>query len=560
MARRSILCSCGIALLGLAMCADAHEFRILYAEPVNAALAHAPAGARVAANALTSMDFQAYGRQFELTLESNERLFAALPVARREALRVYPIYRGRVAGAPGSWVRLTRVGETLEGMIWDGNDLYTIEPARRAKRFMIDAAGVADDATVIYRLSDTLSDLGPQFCTVLTPAENSSSLDAYEALVSELRANQPLAAAAAATGQIQVAAIGDFEFWSDHPTDAESTVVTRMNVVDGIFSDQVGIHMVVAALSVFATDTDPFTATTVPNELLNQLADYKNATAAIRSTAITHLMTGRDFDGSTVGIAFLASLCSPRFGVSVSQGGSEISAASAALVAAHEMGHNFGAPHDAETDSTQNQACASTPATFLMAGRLNGSSTFSQCSLDQMQPEISAAACVQPLSSADAAVTASPASVSSLINQPLAYGFAVSSVGTAAVDGASVSISIPSSVTLQTVTADAGTCSMGTGTATCALGTLAAGSTRRIDLVVLGTQAGTFTSSISLAASNDAFAQNNSASVSLMITQSSGASPPPAGGGGGGGSTGLLEALLLLLEFSRRARAAARCA
>ena len=354
------------------------------------------------------MSFQAYGRQFDLTLESNERLFAALPASQREALRAYPVYRGRVAGMPGSWVRLTRVGDALEGMIWDGNDLYTIEPARRAKRFMIDAAGVADDATVIYRLSDTLSDLGPQFCTVVTPAASATALDAYKALVSELRANQPLAAAAAVTGQIQVAVVGDSEFSSDHPTDAESTVVSRMNIVDGIFSDQVGIHIVAASVNIFASANDPFSATTVPGDLLNELANYKEATAAIRSTAITHMMTGRDFDGSTVGIAFLASLCSPRFGVSVSQGGAEISSASAALVAAHEMGHNFGAPHDAESDATQNQACASTPPTFLMAGRLNGSSTFSQCSLDQMQPEISAAACVQPVSTADAAVSRQP--------------------------------------------------------------------------------------------------------------------------------------------------------
>jgi Metallo-peptidase family M12/Domain of unknown function DUF11 len=557
MARRSILCYCGIALLGLGVRADAHEFRILYAEPVKTEQPLPRAGARLAeASALTSMRFQAYGREFDLTLESNERLFAALPAGQREALRAYPIYRGRVAGAPGSWVRLARVGEALEGMVWDGNDLYTIEPARRAKPFMIDAAGVADDATVIYRLSDTLSDLGPQFCTVVTPAESATTLDAYKALVSELRANQPLAAAAAATSQIQVAVIGDVEFSSDRPGNAQSTVVTRMNVVDGIFSGQVGIHIVVAAVSLFDTDSDPFTATTVPSELLNQLADYKNATAAIRSTAITHLMTGRDFDGTTVGIAFLASLCSPRFGVSASEGGSEISSASAALVAAHEMGHNFGAPHDAETDPAQNQACASTPPTFLMAARLNGSSTFSQCSLDQMQPEISAAACVQPVATADAAVTASPASVSNLINQPLAFAVNVSSVGTAAVDSVTVSVTIPQSFTLQAATPDMGTCSMGPGTATCNFGTLAAGSTRRIDLVVLGSQTGTFTSSASLAASNDAFAQNNSASVSLMITQPTGASPPA----GGGGSAGVLEALILLLGLSCRARAAPRCA
>ena len=177
-----------------------------------------------------------------------------------------------------------------------------------------------------------------------------------------------------------------------------------------------------------------------------------------------------------------------------------------------------------------------------------------------MQPEISAAACVQPVSTADAAVTASPASVSSLISQPLAYVINVSSIGTAAANSVTVSVTIPQSFTLQTVTPDAGSCSAGAGSATCNFGTLAAGSTRRIDLVLLGSQAGTFASTISLAASNDAVAQNNSASVSLVITQPTGASPPPARGGGGGGSEGLFEALMLLMALSCRARAAARCA
>lgn len=559
MARRCILGSCGLALLGFGVCADAHEFRILYAEPLKAQQPPARSAPLAAdSNSPTSMSFEAYGRHFDLKLQSNERLFAELPASQRKWLRAYSIYRGSVAGVTGSWVRLTRTGSELEGMIWDGNDLYTIEPARRARRHMIDPAAAEGDVSVIYRLSDTLSDLEPQFCTVLTPAANTTSLDAYQALVSELRANEALAAAAAVTGQIQVAVLGDFEFSSDHPADAESTVVTRMNVVDGIFSDQVGIHIVVASVNVFETDTDPFTATTVPSELLNQLADHKNATAAIRNTAITHLMTGRDFDGSTVGIAFLAALCSPRFGVSISEGGKEISGASASLVAAHEMAHIFGAPHDAETDPSQNQACASTPPTFLMAGRLNGSSTFSQCSLDQMRPEISAAACVQPVANADVSVTASPASVSGLISQPLAYSVNVSSIGSSAAEGVTASVAIPASFTVQAITPDAGSCSIGAATASCDFGTLAAGNVRRIDVVLLGSQAGTFTSTVNVAASNDATAQNNSASVSLTVTQPSGVSPPSGGGGGGG--AGGLESLLLLFVVIRRACVAARSA
>ena len=510
------------------------------------------------------MSFLAYGRQFELALEPNDRLLAALPPAQREALRVFPIYRGRLSGMPGSWVRLTQVGARLEGMIWDGHDLYTIEPARRARPFMLDAASVPTQSSVIYRLSDTLSDLGPQFCSVQTPPEEATSLAGYKALVAELQANQPLAAAATLTGQIQVAIVGDFEFFTDHPADAESTVLTRMNVVDGIFSDQVGVHIVVSSVNVFSTDTDPFTTST-PSNLLNQLADYKNATASIRSTAIAHLMTGRDLDGATVGIAFLGSLCNPRFGVSLSEGGSEISSTSAALVAAHEMGHNFGAPHDAEPDPMQNQACASTPPTFLMAPSFSGSSTFSQCSLDQIRPVVSGAACIQSVAVADAAVSISPASVSAMPNQPLAYSISVNSIGTAALNAAILSITLSASLSVQSATPDMGSCSGGASGVTCDLGTLPAGTSRRIDMVLLGSQPGSFTSSAVVSASNDSAAQNNSASVTLTVTQvGGGTSPPPLGrsGGGGGGATGALEALALLLALSRcwRLRAAWSCA
>ncbi|HEY7379249.1 MAG TPA: M12 family metallo-peptidase [Steroidobacteraceae bacterium] len=555
MARRALSFLGGIALLAVAMCADAHEFRILYAEPLQTAHPLPRAGVRGAPAApLTSMSFQAYGRQFELALEANDRLFAQLPAEQRDVLRALQVYRGQVAGARGSWVRLTRVGDTVEGALWDGHDLYTIEPARRAKPFMLDAARMSDEGAVIYRLSDTLSDLGPGFCSVLLPPANATPLAAYKSMVEELRSNQALAAAAAVTGQIDVSVLGDAPFSADHPADAQSAVVTRMNVVDGIFSGQVGVHIAVASIALFDAGTDPFSATTVPATLLNEFGDYKNATATIRDMAIAHLMTGRDFDGSIVGIAFLASLCNPRFGVSISEGGSEVGTTTAALIAAHEMGHVFGAPHDGD----QNAACASTPTTFLMAASINGSSTFSQCSLDQMQPVVSAAACITAVSAADAAVSAAPASVTALQNQPLNYQVTVDSVGTAAVTGATLSVSVPATLTVQSATPDAGSCASGAGAVTCDLGTIQAGSARHISLSLLGSQAGSFTSTVSLAASNDGSTQNNSASVTLLVTEAAGPPPSGGGGGGGGGRSGVLEALALLVALSCRARAVAR--
>ena len=68
-----------------------------------------------------------------------------------------------------------------------------------------------------------------------------------------------------------------------------------------------------------------------------------------------------------------------------------------ASVVAHEIGHNFGAPHDGETGS----ACESQAGDWLMSPRLNGVDQFSQCSLNEMADDIARASCITALPSVD---------------------------------------------------------------------------------------------------------------------------------------------------------------
>jgi hypothetical protein len=535
----------GIALLVGGIDASAADFRILHSESL-AVRAEDLAESAAAAAGPTALTFEAYGRQFTLELEPNERLLARLPAAQRIALQRTPIYRGRLEGMDGSWVRLTRIGRDLHGLIWDGTELYVIEPRQAAEAFTLAPPLGAQSANVVYRLSDTQSDLGPNFCAVRRPDQEGTALATYQSLIAELRQNATLAAAA--TSEMQVAVIGDFEFFSDHPADAQAVAVARMNSVDGIFSDQVGVKLTVSTVRIFSALGDPFTDTTVPDELIDELSTYKgNQANGIRSTGVAHLMTGRNLDDSTVGIAFLESICSPSFGVSLSQGGVEISSTSAMLVAAHEIGHNFGAPHDAETGT----ACESTPPNFLMAAQLNGSNQFSQCSLDQMQPVIAAAQCITPLAFSDAALSVAPSAVSAPANQAASFAVTVSSVGTLQVDGVTVTITVPSAIDVVSAAPTAGSCSTGAGAVTCNLGNLPGSTSQRIDLAVRGNQEGTFVSSASMAAANDSDAQNNAADVTLTI----GPAPTQPGNDGdsGGGALGLPALLGLLLASRRRA-------
>ncbi len=538
--------SWALALLAIGAHATATDFRILHAESIDVRAENlAPSGGLRATSA--SLSFQAYGRQFDLELEPNERLLSRLPATQRAALQRFPLFRGQIEGSPDSWVRLARVGEALHGMMWDGAELYVIEPARAVERFMVAPVHGGPASTTVYRLSDTQSNLGAKFCTVLTPGEEPTPLDAYQSLVGELK--QSAALAAVLTGEMQVALLGDSDFAADHPLDAQGVALVRMNSVDGIFSDQVGVRLTVSTVTIFDGATDPFTSTTGAEDLIDELSAYKsNAANGISSSGVAHLMTGRDLDGTTVGIAFLSSICSPSFGVSLSMGGGglEISEMNAILVAAHEFGHNFGAPHDAETGT----ACESTPPDFLMAAQLNGSSTFSQCSLDEMQPEIAAAACITPLAFSDGELSAAPSAISAQVEQTASFAVTVSSVGSLQIDGVVVTITIPAAITVTSAVPTAGTCSSGAGAVTCDLGSVPGGSSQRIDLTVQGTQAGTFVAAATLAASNDADAQNNSADVSLSVTTPP---SPPSSGGGGGGALGGFLLLGLVIALARRA-------
>src|SRR5688572_13921253 len=341
-----------------ALAAEASEFRVLKAEAIGLRATDVPARAT---SAQAHLHFQAYGQSFELVLSSNERLLANLPVAQKAALGNHALYRGVSAGRPGSWVRLTRVGDELHGAFYDGRDLYTIAPASDVAPFALQSLDADGSDAVVYRLADTESVLNSAFCGTgaehgLQPSSAATNPQkAHDAIVGELRA----VTAAVAVEQIEIAFIADFEFSTRFASDTQGAMLARINIIDGIFDAQVGVA-IVPFFQIFRENDDPFTASDSSN-LLDQVANYRRDTPAIRSRGLAHLMTGRGLDGNTAGVAFVDTLCQARGGSGLSE--STASTTTSALIASHEIGHNFGAPHDGEAGTT----CESTPATFLMA-------------------------------------------------------------------------------------------------------------------------------------------------------------------------------------------------
>ncbi|HVY82677.1 MAG TPA: zinc-dependent metalloprotease family protein, partial [Steroidobacteraceae bacterium] len=385
----------------------------------------------------------------------------------------------------------------------------------------------------------------------------------------ELQA-QAATAELTASKQVRVGVVGDFEFAnlfaSGSTGTAEDAVVARMNIVDGIFTSQLGVKVSLASTQILRDANEPFTKT-VPADLLSELRSYRAGSPAQLALGLTHLMTGRDLSGDTVGIAYIGSVCDGANAASLSEG--RRSTTQSALIAAHEIGHNFGAPHDGETG-----ACQSTPQTFLMAPRLNGSDQFSACSVAQMQPYINNSRCLTAYMPPDAGLEIGMPSVQAQTGTAFVASFLVRAFGDDASNAVSVTATLPTSVTIASVTANGGTCTSGAGTATCMLGTLAAGDTRQVDLNLTATESGSVTVNLQLDSANDSNSSNDAGAITISASGNPVASPnpPPTGGstnGGGGGGGGRMDftALALLMAtlglrcwpgFARFRRVAAR--
>ena len=122
----------------------------------------------------------------------------------------------------------------LRGIVFDGQDMYAIEPAAEAAAVTVQPLDMTEGDTVVYRLSDALMPAETMRCEVVqpgTPPESASTAaDAIEQLTAELQSMQT--AEATITKQVRVGIVGDYEFVQQFTTSTpEDAIVARMNIV-----------------------------------------------------------------------------------------------------------------------------------------------------------------------------------------------------------------------------------------------------------------------------------------------------------------------------------------
>lgn len=531
---------------GLACCAStisAAEVTVSHFESLQRLDIETPARTaqqKLTADAPARVAFDAFGRTFDLRLEPNHELLSA---AARGALDgSLAAYRGAIAGNDASWSRIVIAADGLpRGLVWDGSEMYALE--------VRDAGKGGAPGAVMYRLEDVYVPPGSVSCGAMhATAPNAGAM--YGDLAGELGGSK----LSGATAEIRIGAVGDYEFFRSWGDGSSTAILTRLNNVDGIFSAQLGVRIVVEELTVFTSPSDPFSDTDVPRDLLDELTAYRYQSARQRAQGLTHLVTGRRLAGSTVGIAFTNTLCQASWGAGLTQSGSNVTFDS--LVAAHEIGHNFGAPHDGESGS----ACASETGTFLMATSINGSDQFSGCSVQQMQPRIQAASCIVPLPTIDPKIALEASLPAVPVGETATARFSVANAGSAAASGVTVEVVLPPNVSLDSASVSQGSCTSGAGVVSCAIGDLPAGSNRSVTLKATAVEVGEGELAASVMADADDEPANNEAIAPLTVSEevqvpTAEAITPTAGEAtGGGGAVGLPALLLLgLAGFRQRA-------
>ncbi|MEM8547080.1 MAG: M12 family metallo-peptidase, partial [Pseudomonadota bacterium] len=291
-----VVCIVTAVCLQVAAPANTAHFEITYAEPVRNLQWRSAADDSVqqkpGAGAPNTLSFQALDQGFVIRLLPNRILTRQLSLQSGQSIEVF---RGVIDGMPDGWARLTVAGGLPQGLIWTGTDwlgLDILEGQTTPSLYRLTDVAIApgafgcDDATHLHTAADLVTGTKPAL--PYSPAE-----------------------AVGATQEIQIGVVGDEEFVADNGSaaNAESAIIARMNIADGIFIDQVGVQLTVANVQLFNSGNDPFTDVTEARDLLDEITSFRSGSSQQRSFGLTHLFTGRDLEGNTVGIAWRQALC-----------------------------------------------------------------------------------------------------------------------------------------------------------------------------------------------------------------------------------------------------------
>lgn len=241
-------------------------------------------------------------------------------------------YRGTIDEIPGAVIAASLLDDGLYARILmpDGGQ-YWIEPL--AAR--MPEAGIKDHA--VYS-GDSVIPSGGVCATIAEEVHGAAERFSVERGGSACGSSLCVA---------QVACDADRFFYQEQGNSTTS-VINRinavMNSVNIVYERDVQIRHVITQIIVRTDATEPYSSSDA-STLLGEFQFHWNAAQGAIPRDVAHLFTGRSLIGGTIGIAFLGQICnlSQAYGLVESNCCGSLGCASD--LSAHELGHNWNAPH-----------------------------------------------------------------------------------------------------------------------------------------------------------------------------------------------------------------------
>ncbi|MFI4855984.1 MAG: M12 family metallo-peptidase [Phycisphaerales bacterium JB065] len=264
-------------------------------------------------------------------------------------------YRGIISEIPDAVVAGSVIDDQLYSMIVlpDGSRFW-VEPL--SSRF----AGIDPSLHAVYSQDDVLPSMG--MCAVVEEQIQKAEAQFVEA-----------GRGSGDCGGLCVAEFGadaDFEFYQSlgsNSTAVENSITNIMNSVSTLYENQVGIAYEVTGIIVRTAEPDPYSSTN-PDVLLPAFrSEWLNNVGNTIPHDIAQLFSGKNFDGSTIGLAYVGTVCTnSKYGIVETTCCGSFSCRTD--LTAHEAGHNWGSGHHSGSNSTMNPGlvCANN---FITASR-----------------------------------------------------------------------------------------------------------------------------------------------------------------------------------------------
>lgn len=241
------------------------------------------------------------------------------------------------------------------------------------------------EAVILYDTRDVVPDNQAAQCGVEATEEKAAALRRSGSTERVMANSCKVADLAIAVDSSMFAKYGDAASVSAH-------IISIMNNVAVLYRHEFDDNLEFRIVTIYQSQVSsndpllPLTASTASGTVLDAFRGWGRAGSFNVDFDLAQFWTNRDFDGSTVGKAYINVVCGSSKYHILQDYSSSLSNLS--VLTAHEMGHNFGASHDADG------------APFIMAPSVNATSEWSSVSRASISTGIGSAACLGSCSGA----------------------------------------------------------------------------------------------------------------------------------------------------------------